>query len=353
MTEPLPTPPVVPRALPVTLAALGLAVSIVLEQVHVATYLFPANESFCSVGQTFDCNQVALSRFSVVLGVPMPLWGAAGFLAMLLAAWHRLRLLWPLAGLATLASVGLLLEELLYVGTVCLLCEAVHVLALLLAVVAFWKHRRHGQPLTRALWLPVLGLPAVVVLATAFFVPPYWAPLTWQDGVPHPHGEDEQGHRWVGAEDPAITVEEFIDYGCPHCAVATNLTRRRLAAHGDRLRVIRRHQPRMRCNEGNKGCLTLRAAHCAGQQGKFWEMDAWLFIHAPGKAEVDVVEGAQTLALDEPSFVMCLQDPATYKWADAEAKAARKLKILVTPTYRVDGRTVTPEELDAMLDERL
>jgi len=350
MSEPLPTPPAVPRALPVTLAALGLAVSIVLEQVHVKTYLVPGTDSFCSVGQTFDCNEVALSRFSVVLGVPLPLWGAAGFLAMLLAAWHRLRLLWPLAGIATLASVGLLLEELLHVGAVCLLCEAVHVLALLLAVVAVWWHRRRGLPFTRELWLPVLGVPAAVVLSTAFIVPRYWAPLTWQDGVPHPYGEDEQGRRWVGAEEPALTVEEYVDYGCPHCAVSTNRMRRRLAAHGDRLRVIRRHQPRMRCNERNKGCLTLRAAHCAAQQGKFWEMDAWLFIHSPGKAEVDVVEGARTLALDEPSFVLCLQDPGTYEWADVEAKAARKLKINMTPTYRVDGRNVSPQELDAMID---
>jgi uncharacterized membrane protein len=343
----------VPRLLPTLLAAAGLVVSGVLEQVHVATYLAPTADSFCSVNQTFDCNEVALSRFSVLLGVPMPLWGVAGFLAMLLAAWHRSKLLWPLAGIATLASVGLLLEELLFVGAVCLLCEAVHVLALLLGAVAFWWHRRHGRPVTRPLLLSVLGVPAAVVLATAFLVPPYWAPLTWQDGVPHPHGEDENGHHWVGAEQPVITVEEFVDYGCPHCAVATNLTRRRLAAHGDELRVIRRHQPRMRCNERNKGCLTLRAAHCAAQQAKFWEMDAWLFVHAPGKAEVDVVEGARTLALDEPSFVLCLQDPATYAWADTEARAARKLKIDMTPTYRIDGRTITARELADLIDAKL
>ena len=203
-------------------------------------------------------------------------------------------------------------------------------------------------------FVAVAALSAVgALLATALLVPPYWAPLTWQDGVPHPHGTDAEGHRWVGAEAPAITVEEFVDYGCPHCAVATNLTRRRLAAHADALRVIRRHQPRMRCHEANRGCLTLRAVECAGQQGKFWEMDAWLFTHAPGKVEVDVVEGARALALDEPSFVSCLQDPATYEWADRESKTARKLKIDMTPTYRVDGRVVTPRELDAMLDERL
>jgi uncharacterized membrane protein len=352
MTEPSPTP-AVPRVLPLVLAAIGLVVSGVLEWVHVATYLAPASDSFCTLDRTFDCNQVALSRLSVVLGVPMPLWGMAGFLAMLVAAWHRLRLLWPLAALAAVASVVLLLEELLFVGAVCLLCEAVHLVAVLLAGVAWWWHRKRGQPATRRTWIAVAGPPVGIVLATVLFVPPYWAPLTWQRGVPHPHGVDDDGHHWVGAESPVVTVEEFIDYGCPHCAIATNLTRRRLAAHGDRLRVVRRHQPRMRCNETNMGCLTLRAAHCAGQQGKFWPMDAWLFIHGSARRDIDVVAGARTLELDEATFVACLSDPATFAWADAEAKAARKLKIDMTPTYRVDGQNMFAPQLDALLDARL
>lgn len=343
----------VPRLLPTLLAAAGLVISGVLEWVHVTTYLMPSVDSFCSVNQTFDCNQVALSRLSVLWGIPMPVWGVAGFVALLVAAWQRLRLLWPLAALATLASVGLLLEELLHVGAVCLMCEAVHLMALLLAVVAWRWHRKHGRPATPRAWLGVGGVPAAVLLATALLVPPYWAPLTWQTHVPHPHGVDEDGHHWVGAEEPVVTIEEFVDYGCPHCAIATNHTRRRLAAHGDRLRVIRRHQPRMRCNERNQGCLTLRAAHCAAQQGSFWQMDAWLFAHPPGRGDLDVLEGARALALDEPSFVLCLQDPATYQWADDEARAARKLKIDVTPTYRVDGRTVMPKQLGALLDARL
>lgn len=342
----------VPRLLPTLLAAAGLVVSGVLEWVHVKTYLVPSADSFCNVSETLDCGTVALSRFSVLLGVPMPLWGAAGFLAMLVAAWNRLRILFPLAVFATLASVALLLEELLHVGAVCLMCEVVHGLALLLAI-ASWRHRRDGRPLTRADWLPVAGLPAAIVLTTALLIPPYWAPLTWQSGVPHEHGLDDDGHEWVGAVEPVLTIEEFVDYGCPHCAVATNRTRRRLAREGDRLRVVRRHQPRMRCNERNKGCLKARAAKCAGQQDKFWEMDAWLFAHAPGRGDVDVLDGARTLELDEPSFVLCLEDPATYQWADEESRAARKLKITATPTYRVDDRSLTPEQVEALLDERL
>lgn len=351
--EPGPEPGPVPRMLPLSLAGAGLVTSAVLEWVHIKTYLLPSVDSFCTVNQTFDCHQVALSRLSVLMNVPMPLWGVAGFLALFVAAWLRLRLLWPLAALAALASVGLLLEELLNVGAVCLLCEVVHGLALLLGLVAWRWHRRHGRPAAPSHWLAVAGVPAALLLATAFIVPPYWAPLTWQSHVPHPHGVDEQGHYWVGAESPTLTIEEFVDYGCPHCSIATNITRRKLAAHGDRLRVVRRNQPRMRCNVANQGCIFLRSAYCGAQQDAFWQMDAWLFAHVPGRSDVDVVQGAKALGLDEPSFVMCLQDPATFQWADAEAKAAGKLKIHYTPTYRVDDRVVTKDELDALFAERL
>lgn len=343
----------VPRLLPIVLAAAGLVVSGVLEWIHVKTYLLPSVDSFCSVNESLDCGAVALSRMSVLLGVPLPLWGAAGFLAMLVAAWRRSWLLWPLAGFSAIASVALLLEELLHVGSVCLMCEAVHLLALLLAVVAFRWHRKHGEPIGRGAALSILAVPTTIVLATVLIVPPYWAPLTWQDEVPHATGLDDEGHEWVGAEQPVLTIEEFVDYGCPHCAIATNRTRRRLARDGDRLRVVRRHQPRMRCNARNHGCIAARAAHCAGEQDHFWQMDAWLFAHYPGRADVDVLEGARRLGLDEPSFMICLEDAATYAWADAEASAARELKINVTPTYRVDGRKLMPDELEAILDERL
>ncbi|MCA9707716.1 MAG: hypothetical protein KDK70_17835, partial [Myxococcales bacterium] len=243
MPEPGSDSPAVPRVLPVVLALVGLATCGVLEAVHVKTYLLPSADSFCSVNEQFDCSTVAMSRLSVLGGLPMPLWGAAGFLAMLLAAWWRLRLLWPLTAFATLASVGLLLEELLHVGSVCLMCEGVHVLSLLLALVAWRWHRKHGQPTTATSLVRVTVLPGGLALATILLIPPYWAPLAWQQGVPLPHGTTDEGHPWVGAEEPVLTVEEFVDYGCPHCAIATNRTRRRLAKDGDRLRVVRRHQP--------------------------------------------------------------------------------------------------------------
>jgi uncharacterized membrane protein len=343
-----------PRYLGIGLSAAGFVVSGVLEVVHAAAYLAPGAESFCTVGETLDCGAVALSRLSVIAGVPLPIWGAAGFLALGVAAHRRSRLLLPLAAVAALVSVALFIESFSHVGALCMLCEAVHVLALALLGVA-WVGRKdvdRDTSLGRGA-LDVLLTPAALVLLTAFFAPRYWQPLTWQEGVPYPHGTDEDGQRWVGAETPEVTVVEYIDYGCPHCAVASNKMRMRLSRDADKLRVIRRHQPRTNCTMAGEGCGALRAALCADDQDKFWEMDSWLFVHVPGKAEVDFSAGAERIGLDIATFEACHTAPETYERAKAERAIAFKRRVRNTPSYVVDNKKVDVEQIHDLLDERL
>lgn len=325
--------------LAIVLAAAGFVVSAVLEYVHVKTYLFPARDSFCTLDATFDCGTVALSRLSVVLGIPLPVWGGAGFLAIASAAWRRSRLLLPLTGFATLASIGLLLEAVLHVGAVCLLCEAVHVLSLLLFVVALWGRKGFDVAPNRETWIGIGLFPASLLLVAMFLAPRYWEPLSWQTKVPHATGVTDDGHPWVGAAEPKVTVEEWVDYGCPHCAMATNRMRMRLVHDADEIRVIRRHDPRMSCAKVSEGCVPLRAALCARDQGKFWEMDSWLFVHAPGHRNLDTAVGAERLGLDVAAFATCLEADATWTEAGGIARTARQTKILNTPTYIFRGES--------------
>lgn len=343
-----------PRLLAIALAVAGFVVSGVLEYVHAKTYLAPGSKSFCRVDATMDCGVVALSRLSVLGGVPLPVWGAAGFLALAIAIHRRSPLFLPLAATAAIVSVGLLVESLTHVGTICLLCEGVHVLAIGLLILAVWRRRDVDRttPMRRQA-LDVLVTPAAMVLLAMLFAPRYWQPLTWQAGVPYPHGTTESGDPWVGAENPKVTIEEYVDYGCPHCAVASNRIRMRLTRDADELRVVRKHKPRTRCTEAGDGCVALRMALCAEAQDKFWEMDSWLFMHAPGKALVDVEGGARALGLDVPTFMACHAAPQTYARAAGMRKAAGKAHIRETPAYVVEGTRVDVGEIADVIDARL
>jgi uncharacterized membrane protein len=329
------------------LAGAGLALSLVLELLHFRAYQAPGASSFCSVGQQLDCTTVALSHWSVLLGLPVPLWGALGFLAIELAAYHRSAWLVPLSLAAAVASLGLLGLELLAVGSLCLLCEGVHLVAFALAWLA-WKDRQGLAPLgdrdTSALvLLPPVGL----MLGLLLFVPPYFRSVTWKGEVPFPTGVTSEGYPWIGAKDPKLTVEEFTDYSCSHCRLASAWTLKRLGARPQAIRIVRRQYPRMDCTQ-HGSCVLVRMAYCAGEQGRFWQMDRWLFEHGLRAAKVDVA--AKDVGVDAAHLAACMERPDIYEKAEAEATYAVKHKLTLTPSYVVAGKRVKTDAVDRMLE---
>ena len=49
------------------------------------------------------------------------------------------------------------------------------------------------------------------------------------------------------------------------------------------------------------------AAHCAGEQGKYWEMHSRLFENQRALSLKDLPQHAQALGLDAPKFQQCLE----------------------------------------------
>jgi protein-disulfide isomerase len=177
---------------------------------------------------------------------------------------------------------------------------------------------------------------------------------SWGTGTRLPHGLTEDGHAWLGSEDPDLVIEEWVDYLCPHCRVAAGRTKMRLPSDPG-LRIVRRHQPRMQCGKEPtkaKRCFHARAVMCAGEQGRFWEMDDWLFHHANGKPRFELEPAIRDVGLDEAAFTACMDSAEMYLRAQAEVDGARKLGILGTPGYAIDGRRVDLDELRAILADR-
>lgn len=334
--------------LPALLAAVGLLFSGLLEVAHLRAYLDTAGNSYCSASETFDCVKVALSASAVQLGIPLPIWGIVGFGALLAAALRRSILLLPLSGLAAAASVLLLVVELTNIGAVCLLCEVVHVVSWLLfaatlrARKTLVRDERNGT----TLYLCV-GLPLTLLVGARLFVPNYWDSFTYRSPIPYASGKTPEGHEWIGSERPSVTLDEFVDYRCPHCKVASARTLRLLAKRPD-LRIVRRHSPRMRC-ETDAACGALRLALCASDQGKFWPADRWLFAHYEPRVDLDPAALARDLALDEPRLLACYRAPETLARADALAKEAIRRRVIDTPTYYRDGKKLRPEQAAELL----
>jgi protein-disulfide isomerase len=128
-----------------------------------------------------------------------------------------------------------------------------------------------------------------------------------------------------GSASARVVLIEFSDYECPYCATYATEVLPQVAAQyiaTGKVRYVFRDYPLpMHANAGRAA----EAAHCAGAQGKFWEMHDLLFTNAAA-LEVDKLPGyAKTLGLDGKAFGACLSSgrfAADIRQDVAEANAA-------------------------------
>jgi uncharacterized membrane protein len=324
------------------LAGVGGALSLLLAYTHYLAYVAPGASDYCALGERISCARVALSQYSVWLQLPVALWGVLGFLAIGCATWQRSRWVLPLSVAAAGGSLALLALSVFAVGAVCPLCVLTQLCSFGLLFLAVRSRRDVWAPLSK--WEPsLLSLaPALGLLAASWlFLPRYWGAFDFRGEVPFAHGMTAQGDAWIGAAEPKLTVEEFVDYACPHCQVASSDSLRRLAQHPHELRLVRRYFPLLPCAPQSAGrCMTLRIAFCAGEQQKFWQADRWLFQHATLSATPDPAQVARDLELDPAQLLGCVERADVYERAIDASKRAKKQRIPGTPYYAVAGRSM-------------
>jgi uncharacterized membrane protein len=334
------------------LAGLGGALSLLLVYTHYRAYTAPGASDYCVLGERIDCARVALSRHAVWLQLPVALWGALGFLAIGCAAWQRSRWALLLAGGAAASSLVLLGLSVFVIGAVCPLCVLVHLCSFGALALAVRSRHDEAAPLTR-LEPSLLSLaPALgVLLASWLFLPRYWGAFDFRAEVPFAHGATASGDAWIGAEEPKLIVEEFVDYACPHCQAASTDSLRRLARHPSELRLVRRYFPLLPCAPESAGrCMPLRIAFCAGEQHKFWQADRWLFQQATLSVAPEPAQVARDLSLDLAQMLGCVERADVYERAIDASKRAQKQRIPGTPYYVVDGKKLSHPEAVELID---
>jgi protein-disulfide isomerase len=144
----------------------------------------------------------------------------------------------------------------------------------------------------------------------------------------------------LGKSDAPVTMVEFTDYQCPFCGRFESTTfpdiKKNFIDTG-KMRLIVRDLPL----EGLHpfAMKAAQAAHCAGDQGKFWEMHDLLFKNQ-NKLDADSLTGYATgdLALNADIFKKCMADGKHLKEIGAESRYAQSLGITGTPTFIV-GKT--------------
>ncbi|HET7233577.1 MAG TPA: DsbA family protein [Longimicrobium sp.] len=160
-----------------------------------------------------------------------------------------------------------------------------------------------------------------------------------------------------GRADAPITIYEFADFQCPHCAEFATLLEpvimERLVDTG-KARYVFYDFPL-----GFKwSWLSARAGRCANAQGKFWEFHSLIFARqqewAFAKDPVDIWGPlAQQVGLDQGKFEACVRSDQFQKDVTESSMLGSSLGVGGTPTLFVNGRRIETPPTYAALETEL
>jgi protein-disulfide isomerase len=158
---------------------------------------------------------------------------------------------------------------------------------------------------------------------------------------------DPERDHVLGDVSAAVTLVEFADFECSHCATAAALVDEVRARLGDRLRFAYRHFPIAELHPHAQ--LAAEASEAAAAQGRFWELHALLFNHQDALDRASLVHYAQQLGLDVGRFTSDLDRHAFRQVVALQAEGGQWIGVKGTPAFFIDGRQYAgPHEVGAL-----
>jgi protein-disulfide isomerase/uncharacterized membrane protein len=374
----------VKKILPVVILALiGLGISVAIESVHRRLAADVSYTSFCNVSATVNCDVVLGSRYATLAGFSVSTWAILFYLAILAVAVgaakaQRATLRGTLATVLLGMAVWGLLFALYMAGvafgvlhTVCMMCSGLYVVSIGL-VLASWRLRGdlrlrgRRQVAARAGENRLLMVGALVAVLALLAVGS-WEALgrgtqmldaaeiqrqrpdfyRWYFAQPLTQLRLDDSRHARGNADAPVTIVEFSDFECAHCAAFHESLEDVLHRVGPSVRVVFHHfplssacNPKVPTDAHPEACLAAVAAECAGDQGKFWQYHNLLFDNQQELQRQFLIGYATRLGLDVARFTQCLGSEEARSRVDRDARDGAALGIDSTPTLFINGRTI-------------
>jgi len=146
---------------------------------------------------------------------------------------------------------------------------------------------------------------------------------------------------FLGSDDAPITLVEFGDYQCFFCNKFFHDTEQSILENyveTGKVKIIFKDFTII----GPDSIGAANAAHCAGDQGKFWEYHDELYNQWNGEnngwaSDENLVKFAQNIGLKGDEFEQCMSDGKYKQLVSASSTDAKNLGITGTPAFFVIG----------------
>ena len=353
----------------VFLTLAGLIDSIYLSVSHFRVYTDISYKSFCAVSKSFNCDTVSQSPYSVFLDVPVPVWGVIGYLFFLIVLFAAKKtdspnkslwgVLFCMAFVFSVCSLILAFISVYLIQSYCIMCMVSFAVNFLLLFYTGLICRRFGfgnllQCVKSDIICLVTGkklalslfLAFCAMAASGFLLPEYWHIEAKTTSAEIAKGMTKDGHPWIGAKDPELTITEFTDYRCFQCKKMHYYLRTLVRENKDKIRLVHRHYPmdsefnsvvvNKPFHEGS-GELSLIAVY-AGLKSSFWKMNDILFALPRDIESVDLRRIAEQAGMNRKNLAAALRNEKIRKILSRDIWKGMKLRITGTPSYVIDGK---------------
>ncbi len=137
-----------------------------------------------------------------------------------------------------------------------------------------------------------------------------------------------------GSDKAPVTIVEFSDFECPYCVKAEETVKQVMKEYEGKVRLVYRDFPLPFHPNAQKAA---EAAHCAGDQGKYWEMHEKLFANQQKLKVSDLKDHAKGVGLDPVKFEKCLESGEKATLVEKNKKAGAEVGVQGTPAFFVNG----------------
>ena len=158
------------------------------------------------------------------------------------------------------------------------------------------------------------------------------------------------GAPFLGSKDAKVTLVEFSDFQCPFCARHSQQTLPAIMKDyidAGKVKYVLRDFPIPQLHP--QAQKSHEAAHCAGEQGKYWEMYHRLFGDLRGQDAQGLTAHAKALRLDGRKFDQCLSSGRHTAKVQKAVEEGQRAGVRGTPAFFVgvsaDGRTVKATQM--------
>ncbi len=163
------------------------------------------------------------------------------------------------------------------------------------------------------------------------------------------------GAPFKGPQDAPITIVEFSDFQCPFCKQVVSVLSQVLEQYPGRVKVAFRDFPIPSIHPHAEKAA--EAAHCAEEQGKFWEYHDLLFAKQDELSTENFVDYARSLGLKADAFQACLESRRQKGRVEENHADGMKAGVSGTPAFFINGRLLSGaqplEAFKTMIDEEL